>query len=156
MRKSKITHKKVQENKRKKVIKYLRYYQKKFKLSHIKFKVIYARGSNVKDFYAEILMNGNRVRIKFNEDLMDQRPQEIQDTVVHELLHVLFYKIMNKIMNVISAHVRGLDIQEKYEEKLCYLEHEVITKLVPNFISKKNLRQRGKINVSKSYKTNRR
>jgi len=120
------------------VLKYLRTYQKKFKLGQIKFKVVYVRGKKVRDYYAEVLMRGNKVRIKFNEDLMEQKPKEIQDTVIHELLHVLFYRIMYKILNVIGANVRVTATQKRYEEKFCKLEHEVIEKLVSAFIGKTN------------------
>ena len=136
MSKNKASHKKVQKNKRAIVSKYLRDYQKKFKLSLIKFTVSYVRGEKVKDFYAEVLMTGNNVRIRFNEDLMEQRPNEIQDTVVHELLHVLFYKIMNRITNIVNQTLKNDKVKEKQERKFCCLEHEVIEKLVPTLIEK--------------------
>lgn len=82
-------------------------------------------------------MRGNQVRIKFNEDLMEQKPQEIQDTVVHELLHVLFYKLMNKIVTMINNHVKQIASQKQHEAKLGRLEHEVIERLVSAFLLEK-------------------
>ena len=137
MRKTKISNKKVQKSKRGTVLKLLGRYKKKFKLGHIKFKVMFVRGKKVKEYYAEVLMRTNRVRIKFNEDLMEQRPQEIQDTVIHELLHVLFYKLMNKMLVLTVNHVRGEEAQKKHEERFCCLEHEIIERLVPVLIDKK-------------------
>jgi hypothetical protein len=138
MRKVKTAYKKEQKNKRDTVLGYLREYQKKFKLGNIRFTIVYVRGEKVKDYYAEILMRGNRVRIKFNEDLMEKKPQEIKDTVVHELLHVLLYRLMNKIICIIGDNVSKIDSQRKYEEKLCNLEHEVIGKLLPTLILNTN------------------
>ena len=134
MPKTKIALKKVQKDKRDKVIKYLKAYQKRFKLSKVKFQILFVRGEKVKNYYAEVLMRGNRVRIRFNEDLMEQRPNEIQDTVIHELLHILLYRLMNNILCVVVNHVSGESNQKKHEEKLCSLEHEVIEKLVSAFI----------------------
>jgi hypothetical protein len=139
MRKIKTSYKAVQKNKRKMVVQYLREFKKKFKLDNIKFKVTYVRGSKVKDFYAEILMTGNRVQIKFNEDLMEQKPQEIQDTVIHELLHVILYKLMTKIISLLNENIKNKDPQ-KLEDKLCDLEHEVIEKLVPVFLIKNKIK----------------
>jgi hypothetical protein len=139
MRKIQTSYKAVQKNKRKMVVQYLREFKKKFKLDHIKFKVIYVRGSKVKDFYAEIVMTGNRVKIKFNEDLMEQKPQEIQDTVIHELLHIILYKLMIKIISLLNSNIKNKDPQ-KLEDKFYDLEHEVIEKLVPVFLIKNKIK----------------
>ncbi len=87
-------------------------------------------------------MRGNKVRIRFNEDLMEQKPEEIQDTVIHELLHVLFYKLMNKIIGVVANNIRDNASQQRHEEKFCCLEHEVIERLVPALINKNRIKLR--------------
>lgn len=136
MPKAQIALKKVQKNKRDRILRYLKRYQKRFKLTDIKFKILFVRGPEVKNYYAEVLMRGKKVRIKFNEDLMEQRPQEMQDTVIHELLHVLLYRLMTRILNIMIEGTHGPDCQKRQEEKLCGLEHEVIEKLVSAFIVK--------------------
>lgn len=78
-------------------------------------------------------MNGKKVKLFFNEDLMESDPSEIHDTVVHELLHVVFYKLMEKTTTIITRYVRRTDVREKLENKICDLEHGVIDRLTPAF-----------------------
>ena len=112
----------------------LREYKKKFRLSDYRFTVKFVRGEKVSDYYAEVLINGKRVRMFINADIMDADPGSIHDTVIHELLHVMFYRLMEKTSNIVESHVRRQVVRAKFEKCLESLEHEIIEKLVPIFV----------------------
>lgn len=79
-------------------------------------------------------MRGNDVVLCFNEDLMDSRPFSVEDTVIHELLHVVLYKLMDKAHAVVNYHVRKVEHKQRLENRLGKLEHAVIDKLVRAFL----------------------
>lgn len=79
-------------------------------------------------------MRGRRVILCFNEDLMELRPLSVEDTVVHELLHVVFYKLMDKAEAVVRRHVRGAESKRRLENRFDKLEHVAIEKLVHAFL----------------------
>ena len=76
-------------------------------------------------------MRGNNVRIYFNEDLMDERPSSIKDTVVHELLHVVMYRLVDRAYRLIRKY-RGTESEKRrIERRLEKLEHGIIDRIVP-------------------------
>ena len=116
---------------RKKVFVFLREYKKKFGIDCLKYKIKFERGRDVVDYYAEVTMHGNHVGICFNEDLMDKRPSSIEDTVVHELLHVVMYKLLDKAHAVVRTYVRGSSDKRRLENRFEKLEHGIIDRLMP-------------------------
>lgn len=133
MAKKKPFRRKKAKNQREKVYQYLAQYKQKFGIGSYKYRVVFVRGEKAKDYYAEALMNGKKVKLFFNEDLMESDPCEIHDTVVHELLHVVFYKMMEKTTNIVTQYVRRADMRKRLENKICDLEHGIIDKLTPAF-----------------------
>lgn len=133
MAKKKTNRKKKTSNQREKVFKYLAQYKQKLGVANYKYTVVFVRGEKAKDYYAEAVMNGRKIKLLFNEDLMESDPCEIHDTVVHELLHVVFYKLVEKSTNIITQYVRRADMRDRLENKICDLEHEIIDKLTPAF-----------------------
>lgn len=116
---------------RKKVYALLTQYKKRFRINHLKYKITFVRGKEVADYYAEVTMHGSHVRICFNEDLMDKRPTSLEDTVVHELLHVVMYKLLDKAHAIVKAYVRGASDKQRLENRFEKLEHGIIDKLMP-------------------------
>lgn len=119
---------------RRKVIRLLQKYRVRFGISSFKYEVRFVRGEKVADYYAEMNMYGKRVTIVFNEDIMDAKPSTIEDTVIHELLHVVMFKLMDKGESIVRRHIRRNGQRKRLINRMEKLEHVVIDKLVPALI----------------------
>lgn len=64
---------------------------------------------------------------------MESAPHEIENTVVHELLHVVLYKLADKASSIVHHYVRRNKVEKKLKKRLEKLEHEIIDKLTPAF-----------------------
>jgi len=114
----------------KKVVKLIKIYRDKFGLRKTVIKIKFSKGKLDNDIYAEVVMKGRVAKIHFNEDLMDKRPEEIENTVVHELLHIVLYKLTDRASWIIQSYVRLRYAREILEDKISNLEHEAIERLI--------------------------
>lgn len=114
----------------KRVLKYVERYKKKFGLNRYCFYVVFSRAEKVKGYYAEVTMDGYRVNMIVNADLMDSYPNSIRDTVIHELLHVVLYRLMRKFDWFTDIKIRQVAERKKLIRQFGKLEHEVIDRLI--------------------------
>lgn len=124
---------KAKSSKREKVCNYLDKYKKRFKICNYRYHIKFVKGEKWINYFAQVSVSGNVVRLWFNEDLMESDPKEIQNTVIHELLHIVLYKITKKSTDIITRYVRKEKIRNKLENKIEDLEHDIIDKLTPAF-----------------------
>lgn len=124
------------KNNQKKVKRLVKKYQQQLRIKDYTYKYRFVNGKGTENFYAEIFIVGKKVVIYFNQDLLDKQAKSIEDTVIHELLHVVLYKLVDKTTKLINRYVRRKSVRDKVENKLIDLEHETIERIAPSVFKK--------------------
>jgi len=90
------------------------------------------------DLYGSVLIDEEtrKAIISLNEYYLKKEPEEIDNTLVHELLHVRFSELLSLVTLIIAGHVKDKKAQKTYIDQIERLEHKIIVTLT-NAIRKK-------------------
>lgn len=91
------------------------------------------RSTNNIDYFAEVIYQfiQKHASICFTK-LQNDNPQELEDTVVHELLHIKFASVMETLDSLVT--ICSLEQKKTLEVEVGEKEHDLITWLVPVII----------------------
>jgi hypothetical protein len=112
-------------------------YAKKFRITGYKF-IISLKDKKSKDpafkddnIYAMIITDEEtrEVILDVNKTLLTEKPEEIEATVIHELLHVRLNELLNFINLIVSKYIKDTKARETYEKQIELLEHKIVVSL---------------------------
>jgi hypothetical protein len=112
-------------------------YAKKLRITGYKFTVnlkdkhskdIEFRDDNI---YAMVMTDEEtrEVVLDINKTLLIEKPEEIDATVVHELLHVRLNELLNFVNLITSKYIKDNKARETYEKQIELLEHKIVVSL---------------------------
>lgn len=112
-------------------------YAKKLRITGYKFTVnlkdkhskdIEFRDDNI---YAMVMTDEEtrEVVLDINKTLLLKKPEEIDATVVHELLHVRLNELLNFVNLITSKYIKDTKARETYEKQIELLEHKIVVSL---------------------------
>ena len=102
-----------------------------------KYKVILSSKSDSKDgcsdshTYATVAIDEETrtVYISLNKKLLVNKPEEIERTIVHELLHVRLNELLNFNSMLMEKYIKNKKAKDTYTRQLDLLEHKIIVSL---------------------------
>lgn len=90
-----------------------------------------SRGSDDFNTYAHVTTDEETrsVALFLNKRLLLAEPHEVDNTIIHELLHVRLNEMLSLVEDIITKHVHDKKAQSVYVMQLEKLEHKVILAL---------------------------
>lgn len=81
--------------------------------------------------YASILVDDEcrEVYLQINKDLLKERPEELDVTIIHELLHVRFSEITSLFSLLCKHYVKDEKAKKMYINQVNLHEHKIIVAL---------------------------
>ena len=88
--------------------------------------------------YANVLVHEltREVFVLLNKSLLEKRPEEIDPTLVHELLHVRFSEMLKLFELIIKLYVKDKKSKKAFTEQLDLIEHKIIVPLTSAILEK--------------------
>ncbi len=83
------------------------------------------------DIYANILVDDDsrEACMQINKDLLKECPEELDRTIIHELLHVRFAEMMSLFSLLCKHYVKDKKAKKMYISQLNGQEHKIIVAL---------------------------
>jgi hypothetical protein len=112
-------------------------YAKKLRITGYKF-TVNLKGKRSKDpdfvddnIYAMVTTDEEtrEVILDVNKTLLEKKPEEVEATVIHELLHVRLNELLNFINLITSKYINDTKARETYEKQIELLEHKIVVSI---------------------------
>ena len=103
-------------------------------VSDYSFHIIITKSKKPKnkyDVYGSVIIDEEtrEVVVNINEGMLKKRPDQINNTIVHELLHVRFSELCSLINVILSLYVKDMKAKKAYTRQIEQLEHKIIVAL---------------------------
>ena len=114
-----------------KLTKLVKVWSEKLGIGDYKYQIRVVPGSKLKKTYAEVLADSEtrEAFITFNKTRMFREPNQIEVTVVHELLHVRFDEAYELSEEIIKSYVKPIKTRRMITKQLDKAEHKIIVAL---------------------------
>jgi hypothetical protein len=78
--------------------------------------------------YAEVYKQSDcgDIRIRFNCEKLIKEPEELEKTVIHELMHALFYQVRHRYDHIVKTFITDSKTRELVQEGFSDDEHELV------------------------------
>jgi hypothetical protein len=113
-------------------------------ISDYKFHVSVVSSKNKKknqyDNYGSIAIDeeSREALITLNKDLLNKNIPELDNTIIHELLHCRLHELMRLTELLLDLYVKDKKAQKMYAKQLDFLEHKIIISLAEALRKKHN------------------
>lgn len=126
---------------KKSIEKKVKSYSKKLGVGDYAFHVNVARRKHSKDKYdtygfVMIDEETREVVMTVNEGLLKKQPYEINNTVVHELLHVRLSELLTFMGVILETYVKDKKARNAYNRQIAQLEHKIIIAVTDALVRK--------------------
>lgn len=83
------------------------------------------------DSFANIVVDNDtrEACLQINRDLLKEKPEELDKTIIHELLHARFDELIVLFHRLIKLYVKDRRAKQFYKLQLDSLEHKIIVAL---------------------------
>lgn len=115
---------------------------RKLGISDYSFYIDLVSSKKIKDLdcenYATVSVHEDvrEVCISLNKKLAVRKPDEIDKTLVHELLHVRFSELSILLRLILKSYVKDEKVRKMYKEQFDQLEHKIIIPITDALVEK--------------------
>jgi hypothetical protein len=87
--------------------------------------------SNQYDIYGSVQIDEDtrEAVIRLNKRILKKELDEVDDTIIHELLHVRFNELLSLMATILEVHVTDKKAKKAFESQIERLEHKAIIAL---------------------------
>ncbi len=116
--------------------KYMKKWVAKLRLGEFDYTIEFG---NLKDDYAQVSTDEEtrHVTIEFNSRLL-KTEQEIERTVIHELLHARINDYVELVEEIVRTHINSPKTRKLIIRRLGRLEHKILVPITDAFAKKEN------------------
>ena len=98
------------------------------------------KSSNDYDIYGSVMVDEEtrEAVVTINKKLLELEPDQVDTTVVHELLHVRFSELLSLVELILNLYVKDKKAKKAYINQIEQLEHKMIISLTEALMRKKH------------------